>query len=186
VHPQLKAIADELEAAHHRLTRLAARLSPEQWGQRRDPDRWSAAECITHLNLTAEAYRPIVSAALNAARRRGGPPPSRLRRDPIGWLLWTSTGEPARRRFQTTAPFVPREERPIAVILEAFDRLQDEQLSWVRDAEGLPIHRVRVVSAFNPKIRYSLYSCLTILSRHQHRHLWQAEQVWPDTSPRAS
>ena len=27
------------------------------------------------------------------------------------------------------------------------------------------------------KLRYNLYSCLTILPPHQHRHLWQAERV---------
>ncbi len=25
---------------------------------------------------------------------------------------------------------------------------------------------------------YNLFACLTILPRHQHRHLWQAEQAW--------
>jgi len=27
-------------------------------------------------------------------------------------------------------------------------------------------------------VRYNLYACFTILPRHQHRHLWQAERVW--------
>jgi hypothetical protein len=26
-------------------------------------------------------------------------------------------------------------------------------------------------------LRYNLYSCFTILPSHQHRHIWQAEQV---------
>jgi hypothetical protein len=35
-----------------------------------------------------------------------------------------------------------------------------------------------VQSPFNEKVKYNLYSCLTILPPHQHRHLWQAEQIW--------
>jgi len=37
---------------------------------------------------------------------------------------------------------------------------------------------VRVTSPFNARVRYNLYACFTILPRHQHRHLWQAERVW--------
>ena len=34
-----------------------------------------------------------------------------------------------------------------------------------------------IVSPFDGRLRYNLYSCLTILPAHQHRHLWQAERV---------
>jgi hypothetical protein len=26
-------------------------------------------------------------------------------------------------------------------------------------------------------VKYSVYSCISILAPHQHRHLWQAERV---------
>ena len=48
----------------------------------------------------------------------------------------------------------------------------------MRDAEGLAIDRVRIPSPFNPRIQYNAWSALVIIPRHQHRHLWQAEQVW--------
>jgi hypothetical protein len=38
--------------------------------------------------------------------------------------------------------------------------------------------RVRVDSPFSPGRTYNLYSCFTILARHQLRHLRQAERVW--------
>ena len=36
---------------------------------------------------------------------------------------------------------------------------------------------VKITSPFNPRLRYNLYACLTILPPHQERHIWQAEQV---------
>jgi hypothetical protein len=36
---------------------------------------------------------------------------------------------------------------------------------------------VRITSPFNERVRYNVYSALTILAVHQHRHLWQAEQA---------
>ena len=58
-----------------------------------------------------------------------------------------------------------------------FERLQTEQLALAREADGLPIHRVKIASPFNTRFYYNLFSALSILPRHQHRHLWQAEQV---------
>jgi hypothetical protein len=59
-----------------------------------------------------------------------------------------------------------------------FDRWQADQLTCVRHADDLPLSRLWISSPFNRRIRYNVYAGLTILPRHQHRHLWQAEQVW--------
>ena len=85
MHPQLQAIVDDFELAEKRLLRLAAEVSPADWGRRSDPTRWSIAECV--------------------------------------------------------------------------------------------LGRLWIISPFDARIRYNAYACLTILPRHQHRHLWQAEQV---------
>ena len=148
----------------------------ERWAERPAADRWSIAECVAHLNLTSAAYAPLLRAGLDEARRSGLKAPRRYRRDPAGWLLWKSMGPPVKRRFTTTAPFVPRGERPPAELVAEFERLQAEQLTLTRDAEGQPIDRVKIASPFNVRLRYNLFSALSILPRHQHRHLWQAEQ----------
>lgn len=177
MHPQLEAIAADYEAARERLHRLARETPAKVWTRRPQPSRWSMAECVAHLNLTSAAFRLPVERALLLGRSLGAPPPKRYRRDPIGWLLWRVSGPPARHRTRTTAPFVPQGATPLAQLLEDFDRLQDEQQAWVRAASGLPLGELRIVSPFDARIRYNLYACLTILPRHQHRHLWQAEQA---------
>jgi hypothetical protein len=177
MHPQLENIRSELLSAQRRLHQLADAVPLERWAERPDPDRWSIGECVAHLNLSGAAYRPIVPAALEEARRHGDPPPRRYRRDLAGWLLWRTMGPPARVKMRTTAAFVPQGDRPAAELIAEFDRLQAEQIGWVALADGLPIHHVRIASPFNERVRYSLYSALTILPRHQHRHLWQAEGV---------
>jgi hypothetical protein len=59
-----------------------------------------------------------------------------------------------------------------------FDRLQEEQIAFVRQADGLPLGRVKIISPFNARLRYNLFACFSILPRHQHRHLRQAERAW--------
>lgn len=177
MHPQLQQIADELAAAEARLRRLATVVPPGRWLTRADPDRWSVAECVAHLNLTARAYLPLIRRATAEARALGGRAPARYRRDPVGWLLWRLAGPPVRHRVRTTAPFIPEAMRSEAGLVEAFVELQAEQVAAVHAADGLPLGRVRVTSPFDPRVRYNLYSCLSILAPHQERHLWQAERV---------
>jgi hypothetical protein len=177
VHPQLQVVVDEFGSASARLRVLGAAVPPESWALRPDPARWSVSECVAHLNLTGRRYVPLLRRGIQEAMRRATRAPARYRRDPVGWFLWRTTGPPVRFRVETTAPFVPDGARPQAEILAEFEWLQADQLECVRQSEGLPLGEVRITSPFDPRMQYNLYSCLTILPRHQHRHLWQAEQV---------
>jgi hypothetical protein len=174
---QLRTIIEEFDAATERLQRLVAAVPAGDWSRRPDPDRWSVAECVAHLNLTSQAYLPLLHTALAEARALGEPVRGRYRRDLVGWLFWWMTGPPVRFRVRTMAPFVPQGVVPAAELVAEFERLQGEQVRCVVDAEGLPIDRVWVTSPFDARMRYNGYTCLTILPRHQHRHLWQAEGV---------
>jgi hypothetical protein len=184
MHPQLQAVVDEFDAASTRLHSLAARLDDAQWQRRAEAGRWSMAECVAHLNLTSQAFLPILDDAIARARRatagagqRVDSPSLRYRRDPLGWLLWKVIGPPVRIRTRTPPAFVPTGTATARQLIAEFDRLQHEQIARVRAADGLPLQRVKVRSPFDERVKYNLYACLTILPRHQHRHLWQAEQV---------
>jgi hypothetical protein len=184
MHRQLADVVEDLQRARARLHRLAGPLPAERWERRADPDRWSVAECVAHLNITSRAYLPIVRAGLDEAAALGTPAPARYRRDPAGWLLAHLVGPLPRvagrrlGRVRTPASFVPTGALPREVVLRDFDALQDELIALVRRADGLPIDRVRVTSPFDARARYNLYACLTLLAPHQHRHLQQAEEVW--------
>ena len=175
--PQLATIIDELDGARERLHRLRASVPPDRWTRRVDPERWSVAECVEHLNITSRAYLPLLRDALEKGRRMGGTAPQRYRRDPVGWLLWQSMGPPVRHRMRTPAAFVPGSAQGVEALVDDFDRLQAEQIELTRAADGLPLQKIRVRSPFDARVSYNLFSCLSILPRHQHRHLWQAEQV---------
>jgi hypothetical protein len=180
---QIQEIVADFEAARRRLHELARATSDERWATRADPERWSVAECVAHLNLTAEAFLPPMRRALEEARAIGGPAPARYRRDPLGWLLWKIMPPPARvARVKTSAAFVPTGALGREALVAEFDRLQGEQVALAAAADGLPLGRVFIASPFDARARYNLFSCLSILPRHQHRHLWQAERVWARAS----
>ena len=183
MHVQLADIASELERARDRFRRLAQATPESVWGTRVDPMAWSVAECVAHLNLTSRAYVPLLQKALDDARTLGAGAPPHYRRSFLGFVISATTGPlptfgPVRLgRTKTMPAFVPTGDLPKATLAAEFEALQRDQLTIVRDANGLPLDRVRVQSAFVPTMSYDAYSALLILPRHQHRHLEQAEGV---------
>jgi len=179
---QLAAVVNELESAQTRLHRLADNLPDARWKSRPGAQRWSAAECIEHLNLTSRAYVPLLRRALESASR-SAVAPSHHRRDFLGWLfsnmvgpLWT-IGKRRVGRVKTTGEFVPKVTPGRMQALAEFDRLQDELIAITRQAEYYPLSQIKIVSPFGGRIRYNVYSALRILPRHQDRHLEQAEEA---------
>jgi len=177
VGPQLEEIVREFESASIRLRNLHRSLAAGAWNRRSAPERWSPSECVAHLNLTALGMLPLLRQGLEDARRLQQPAGDRYRRDLIGWLLWRTISSPGRFKSKTIPAFVPSSDRSAEEIMSEFDRLQAEQIAVARAAGGLPIDRVKMVSPFNARVRYNIFAGLSILPRHQHRHLWQAEQA---------
>lgn len=174
---QLEEIVREFESASERIERLRQGLTPEAWSRRPAPEKWSPGECVAHLNLTSFAFVPLLRRGLDGCERSGRVARGRYRRDLVGWFLWRALSVPGRFKSRTTAAFVPSGDRPAGELAAEFERLQAEQIALTRASDGLAIDRVKIVSPFDTRVRYSIFAALSILPRHQHRHLWQAEQA---------
>jgi hypothetical protein len=180
---QLADIVESLESAQSRLRLLTDALPESDWSRKPAANRWSAAECVEHLNLTSRAYIPLLRDAVASAGEVRRAPSNHYRHDALGWFLskmfgpvW-HLGKFKVARVRTTPAFVPDVARSRTEILSNFVRLQTELISLVRLADGLPIDEVKLVSPFGGRMRYSAYSALVIVSRHEHRHLEQAEEA---------
>jgi hypothetical protein len=177
VQRQLAAIARDLESAETRVRSMYADLPGHQWHHRPAPDAWSAAECVAHLNLTSQALLPLVRDGLTEARNRGPVVARRYRRDPLGWLIWTVVAPSGRFKTRTVPAFTPSTAQAAESLVADFTRLQSELVACVHEAEGLSIDQVTLTSPFDARLRYNLYAALTVVPRHQRRHLLQAERA---------
>lgn len=175
--PQLRDLESELAEARARAHRLSEGLPVEEWSRRPAPQRWSIGEQVVHLNLTSRAYLPRLEEAHAKARESGLVGNGPYRRDFLGWLLGRLMEPPVRMRVKTSAPFVPGAVEPPAEALADFDRLQGLLTGMVRRFAGLALDRVDVVSPFDARFHYNVYSSLRILTAHQRRHLWLAERI---------
>lgn len=174
---QLLSIEAELAEATARAHRLAGGLSDEDWKHRPAPGRWSIGEQIVHLNLSSLAYLPKIEEASRSAREKGLLGDGPYRRDFLGWLLCKMIEPPVRMKVKTSASFEPADLGSPAVVMAEFDRLQQEVIRAVRGTAGLALDRIDIVSPFDARIRYNLYSAFKAIAAHERHHLWIGERI---------
>lgn len=174
----IEEVEKELTEATHRAWTLVQSTDGRLFTVRPNPSSWSAAECISHLSISTEMVLPGLQSALDDARKRGITATNRpLKMDLLGHVLRWFLEPPIRKRLKTSARFVPRSVRAKAEAFGEFAAFQSKLAELITSAHGIDLNRVKVVSPFDKRIRYNLYSAFRILVAHQRRHLWQAEQA---------
>ena len=172
IRDYLRQFEEAIEGAQH----LVEGLSPEQLEWKEGPDRWSIAECLSHLNVTADQYYPAIDRSMRRARER-----ELLGKGPFrhGFLMnrfIAMLEPPPGRSFKAPRNFKPR-ARNLANEIGIFFAHQEAIMKRVRQADGLDLARVKLVSPVSKWLRMSLGQCFALLAAHQRRHLWQSARV---------
>jgi hypothetical protein len=135
------------------------------------------AECLQHLNISADAYFPIWQQIIANAGPRKTEMNAPYRSDFWGRLLSWILEPPPRVRSKTPIPFEPMACGTVESVLSGFLERQQRMVATLHRCRGRAIDQVRMASPVDPRIRYSIWSSFLIVSAHQRRHLWQAEQA---------
>ena len=173
----LEDVEKELNEATRRAWSLIQSTDARLFTVRPNPSSWSAAECISHLSISSESFLPVLRAALDDARKRNLTSTKPPKMDLLGRILRWFLEPPIRAKTKTTAPFVPRAVRAKADAFGEFASLQSKLSEMLNAARGLDLGRVKIVSPFDKRVKYNVFSAFRILVAHQRRHLWQAEQA---------
>jgi len=178
--PELEAFRGEFDAIAADANALLSSLSDTQFYWSPSPERWSVAQCVEHLNVTARSYLPMLDDAIAHATRRGaygnGP-------FAYGWLgPWfvRAMEPPVRRRFKAPSVFQPSPAAPPqerAAIEAAFRGYQVQFVDRLRQADSVDLAKARVRSPASRWLRLPLGSAFALMAAHERRHLWQARQV---------
>jgi hypothetical protein len=177
VNDAIDDVEKELNDATRRAWTLVQTTDGRHFTVRPHPSSWSAAECLSHLSISTEQFLPILDSAIKDARRRNLLSERKPKMDVFGRLLRWFMEPPIRQRLKTTARFVPRSVRAKSEAFGEFAALQEKLAEMLTAARGLDLAKVKIVSPFDKRVRYNLYSAFRVLVAHQRRHLWQAEQA---------
>ena len=170
----LQTIADEAEKNSEIARQLFSDLSEAQLNWKPAPEKWSIAQCLEHLAVATDKFRPYFSGAIASAKRINSQPiyrPSRMG----GWLIkYVSPESPRKLR----APKIFRPDASnVRGSLASFLAEQERFVQFVRKAEGIDYNRARLRSPVTPLMRYSLADAFVITVVHGQRHLEQARKV---------
>jgi hypothetical protein len=168
-------LRSEFDASDRRATALAKDLTARQLNWRPAPGAWSIGQCLDHLCAANDVYLPALSTAL--ADRRDAP----IEEIAPGWFgRWFIRQyiDPATGTKRARAPrkITPRADVD-ASILDRFLRTNLDVRAFVDRASGYDVNRIRFRNPFFPLLRFTVGTGLEILSKHQRRHLLQAERV---------
>ena len=156
---------------------LALPLTDEQFHQPPPDGGWAVAQCIDHLNSAARAYLPKLDDAISDAIKKGlygeGPFSYGLF---ACFFIW-SMEPPPKFKVKNPAVFQPGPNRSRHEITAAFRAYQVQFVDRLRQARGLDLARVKVISPASKVLRLPLGAVFEVITAHERRHLWQARQV---------
>ena len=172
-NPHLRALNDDLAAVRAAAEAFRDGLAAEQLTWRPEPDMWSIADCFEHLRRMDEAYaRPLAEAV---ERAEPGNAPFRPRW--VARAFIALNGPDPKLKLSAPSPVRPPQGQPAADALDRFLDQQDEIVGLVRAADGRDLNTGRFASPFSRMLRFSLGEGLTLLVRHEQRHLGQAHRI---------
>lgn len=181
----IAAVEAELSEATSRAWNLVRSTDPRLFTVRPDTNSWSAAECLSHLTITSEMFLQPLRDGIERGRRSGAKPNPKAKMDVVGRVLRWFLEPPIRSRVKTSAPLVPRSVRAKSEAFGEFAAYQDKLIDLLRTGREVDLARVKIVSPFDARVRYNLFSAFRIIAAHQRRHLWQAEQAIASLKDRA-
>jgi len=165
----------DLDSADQMAAELVNGLTPEQLNWHPGPNAWSIGQCLEHLCITNEVYLPAISSSLAGKPLSAAEDivPGRFTR----WFI-NSYIEPSAQSKRANAPtkIVPG-ARVDPSVLDRFLRSNQAARELVRHASSYDVNRIRFRNPFIPVIRFTVGAGLEIVSRHQRRHLVQAQRA---------
>jgi hypothetical protein len=177
--PDIEDLLRQIEVVKADAPSVCAGLTESQFNWRPGPDRWSIAECLVHLNLSVDHTLPAFDRAIAQGRAK-----EHLNAGPFRYGWFTSWNvrfmePPVKRRMKTfkLLQVPPGASHAQGRVLADFLALRDQLAERVRQADGLDLRRIRVVSPVSWFFRLPLGGYFRFVVAHDRRHLWQARQV---------
>ena len=176
IPPPLVSLIAQFESATAEANALAVSTTEATFTTRPPGNRWSAAECLSHLTTTNERYLRKLDRTIAAAPSPRRQP--RYRPSLFGRLFKYSMEPPVRQRLRAPEIFVPPPE-PITrdAALTEFVASQSRIIDAILSAAALDFTAVTLRSQVTRLLKLNLWDAFQIMAAHERRHLWQARKT---------
>jgi hypothetical protein len=153
-------------------------LSAEELNRRPSPSRWSAGQCLEHLNIVGGYYLPSIAARITKAMARGSKPAPFVKQGYVGRRFVEAMRTPASvKTYNSPQRYAPTGTRLPRTVAEVFSRQIDELLRLTLLARQVNANAIRIPNAIFPLLLFRLTDQLEFMVVHIQRHVAQAEAV---------
>lgn len=143
------------------------------------PGKWSAIQCIEHLNTYGRVYLPALDHALAKAEKQHSQPSPLFHSSWLGAYFTrimqpTSDGQ-LRSRMKSPKAHLPAIQPAVNAVLSEFIQQQEEMERLLLRAEKVNISNIKIPTSLSRFIRLSAGDTFRFLTAHINRHILQAE-----------
>lgn len=170
--------------ATDRLRSLMEGCGAERVDQRPGSGRWSANECLAHLNLTASLYLDPMEQRIEQARQdgQGGHEPYGKGTLVGRLLLGLLRGDPRQKPVRSPKLFAPAGSGLDRDTLVAeFEQINLRLVTLALRADGLPLGKLKVNTPVSSLLKVTLAQAFEIHALHELRHMDQIERALATT-----
>ena len=183
---ELEKIRAEIMAINSEAIALCDGLNEDQLGWRENPGRWSIAENLVHLHVTAKTFLPSVEDAIAKARAKNCMSDGPFKLGARGRFFVWYVEPPPLIRLPAPKLLKPMLQGPASDALPTFLRSQQKALNLLEQANGVDLNRTRIQSPLARFIQMDILTILSVFTGHERRHMVQAKAVREKLAGRAS
>ena len=142
-------------------------------------NKWSAAQCLEHLNSYGRYYLPAMQQAIQGAA--AGEVVTHFKSSWLGNyfynLMLTDSKGGVKKKMKAPKDHRPATNLNAAVVLSEFISQQEQLLQLITRAQGVDLEQLKVPISLSRFIKLSLGDTLLFYVAHIHRHVAQAERA---------
>lgn len=172
----LESLFNQTETGLEKVIREWQLLPEEYLAQQPAPGKWSAAQCLEHLNSYGLYYLPAIEKAIGKVS--GSQPAVRFKSSWLGnyfyrTMLPGNNGMPA-KKMKAPSKHTPGNDLNGKAVLNEFISQQEKLEQLITKAKAINISKASVGISIAPFIRLQLGDVFLFIVAHNNRHLLQA------------
>lgn len=151
----------------------------KQFAYKAAPKKWSANQCLQHLNSYGNFYLPAIKKAIANANKTEAKPNFKS-----GWLgnYFTNLMQPKAdgslpKKMQSPKNHQPQTNSESHLVIAEFIEQQEQLLELLEIAKKVDLNNVKVPISIAPFIKLKLGDVFMFLVAHNQRHILQAEKA---------
>lgn len=156
-------------------------IKHSQFALKESPEKWSATQCLEHLNSYGCYYLPVMEKAIREARKKDWKATTHFK---SGWLgnYFTQLMMPKEDGSLGKKMSSPKDHYPVSnfnshQVIGVFIEQQEKLLQLLEDARSIDLNKASCPISIAKFIKLKLGDTFLFFIAHQYRHIIQAEKA---------